>query len=75
MVGHQGQSDGEDRPFAHLAGDGDVPAVRFGQPAGNGQAQAGATLCARTGLVHAVEAIEDVRQVFGGDANARYRPR
>ena len=50
--------------------------MRAGDPIGDGEAQPGAA--ARAGwrfapacLVHAVESLEDMRQVFGGDAYTR----
>lgn len=48
----------------------DVAAVGFGQCLGDGQSDARASAASVAGGIGAVEPLEDVRQVFGGDALA-----
>src|SRR6266545_1518685 len=59
----------------------DRPAMRLGDPLADGEAEPGtcALARARAGRVGAPEAVEDVRQIAGGDADAgvcdgEYRP-
>jgi hypothetical protein len=50
--------------------DPDAPAVGFDQVLGNGQPNATAARDARPRAIRPVEAVEHVRQVLGGDADA-----
>src|ERR1700704_2336489 len=57
-------------PAGLLALDGDLPTLGVDQPLDDAEAQAAATLLACAGLLAAVEALEEVGQVGGGDARA-----
>ena len=50
--------------------DGDLSAVGLGDVLDDGQPEARAAQLAAARLVHAVEALEEARQVLGGDAAA-----
>ena len=64
------QADGEGGAVADLAGGLDAALHGLDQVLDDRQAQAGAAQLARTRLVHAVEALEDARQVGLRDADA-----
>src|ERR671920_158202 len=63
-----GQDEGERRTLPDAALHLDASAVRFGDFARDGQPEAGPPNAAGAGLVDAVEAVEDSRQVLSGDA-------
>src|SRR5437763_12874295 len=65
----EGQPDLEDRALAGLAAHRDLAAVGLGHPLRDREPQPAAARLARlgAGLVHAVEALEEVREVLGRD--------
>src|SRR6266545_4596608 len=65
----QGEGEGRAAAFA-VAGGGEVTVVGSGEGAGDGQSDAAAACGAAAGRVGAVEAVEHLRQVLGGDAVA-----
>ena len=67
------QADGEGRPLAEAAFDGDGPVVGEDDVLDDGQAEARAAELLGPGLVDDVEPLEDVGQVLGVDADARVR--
>ena len=69
-AGWGGAAEGEDGAAAGGAGDVDPAAVGVHDAFADGEAEAGVAFGAGTGAAGAVEAIEDMGQVFGGDAFA-----
>src|SRR5262245_14139000 len=65
------QFDGEFASGADLARDVSLASVREGQVFDDGQSESCASGFARTRLVHAVETLEDARQVFRRNARPR----
>src|SRR5258708_6728291 len=49
---------------------GDRPAMGEDDMFRDGEAEAGASGLARAGFIHAIETLEEARQMFGGDAGA-----
>src|SRR6516162_7080385 len=70
-LGLPGQRDRAGRALPRSARQLDPAAVRGDDAAGDAQTQPGAALGPAAGLVHAVEALEDVRQMLRGDADPR----
>src|SRR6185503_5717088 len=60
----------ERRAARGLALDSDAPAMCFSDPAPDREPEPRAAVSARSRAVHAVEAVEDVRQVLRRDADA-----
>src|SRR5262245_61871790 len=69
--GGEGDEHPERRAFAGPALDLDPPAVRADDVLHDREPEAGPALVAAAPLVHPVEALEDPRQVLGGDPLAR----
>ena len=65
-----GKLDGEFGTFAQPAMDLDRSAHLLDGVLDDGQAEAGAAQGARARLIDAIKALEDARQVFGGNADA-----
>ena len=55
----QGKDEGEGAPLLHLAFHPDPPSVHLDEPAGQGEAQAGAGLLTGNGIAALVEVFED----------------
>src|SRR4029077_17775776 len=68
------QCEKECRSLVEAALHSDRPAVRRYQVLHDGKAQAGATQFAGARLVHAIEALEEARQLLGGDPDPCVRP-
>ena len=66
-----GQTNGEGRSLTGYAADLNRTLVHLDEGPGNRQAKAGFTITLCAGFVAAVEAVEDVGQIGGGDACAR----
>src|SRR4051812_2479865 len=69
-MGRDGQGEAEDGLLWRLALGAQLASVGEHDVLGDGEAEAGAARLARTGLVHAVEALEEARQVLGRNALA-----
>src|SRR5712691_7100670 len=65
-----GQGDAHRGAPLDLALDVELATVRGDEMLDDGQAEAGAAQLARTGLVHAIEALGDAGQISGGNAGA-----
>ena len=61
--------------MANFAGDGHLAAVRLGDGLADGKAETSAALIAIAGRVGAVETIEEMGQMLGGDPWALIRDR
>jgi hypothetical protein len=70
LVWGEREADAEGGTFGGLALDADFASVGLGNPLSDGETQTGASRFASAGTVCAVETIEDVGHVVGGDANA-----
>ncbi len=73
--GVRGEGEGEHRSgdIAGVVPSREVTALGAGEVAGNGELETCAAASPRAGLLRAVEALEDAREVFRGDAGARIR--
>ena len=67
------QREGEAGPAVRRVADREFTALGAGKIAGDGEAQARAPALPRPGGLGGVEAVEDARQVLGGDAGATIR--
>ena len=70
-----GDHKGKGRPFPQLAFHRQVPAQQVRQVAADGESQAGAAILAGGRIVRLLEFLENTRQSFGTDANARITDR
>ena len=70
LGGKQRQSQFERRTLTGGALNPNRPAMRFGDPARNGQTQSHPAKFSRACFVGAIETIKDVGQVFGGNSNS-----
>ena len=69
------KGEAEGRLFARAGSDEDISAVEADDVLDDGKAEARAAERAAARLVHAVETLEEMRQVLGGDADAEVRDR